>query len=129
MRFIRSLALLAAGIVIGMFMMQPGAAQQEKAKGLRLNHVGMYVKNFDESINFYTKTMGFREAFAMKDKEGKPTLTYLQINKDTFLEIAPATAERPVGLNHVGLWADDLNATIAGLRAQGVKVEDPRTGA
>ena len=95
MRFIRSLALLAAGIVIGMFMMQPGAAQQEKAKGLRLNHVGMYVKNFDESINFYTKTMGFREAFAMKDKEGKPTLTYLQINKDTFLEIAPATAERP----------------------------------
>ncbi len=127
MRIIRSLALFAAGIVFGTFMMQPSAAQQEGSKGLRLNHVGMYVKNFDESMNFYTKTMGFREAFSFKDKEGKPTLTYLQINKDTFLELAPATAERPVGLSHVGLWADDLNAEVAALRQEGVKVDDPRT--
>ena len=127
MRIIRALALFAAGIVFGMFMMQPSAAQQEGSKGLRLNHVGMYVKNFDESMNFYTKTMGFREAFSFKDKEGKPTLTYLQINRDTFLELAPATAERPVGLSHVGLWADDLNAEVAALRQQGVKVGDPRT--
>ena len=128
MRIIRALALFAAGIVFGMFMMQPSAAQQEGTKGLRLNHVGMYVKNFDESMNFYTKTMGFREAFSFKDKEGKPTLTYLQISRDTFLELAPATAERPVGLSHVGLWADDLNAEVAALRQQGVKVDDPRTG-
>jgi len=79
-----------------MFMMQPSAAQQKGSKGLRLNHVGMYVKNFDESMNFYTKTMGFREAFSFNDKEGKPTLTYLQINRDTFLELAPATAVGPV---------------------------------
>jgi catechol 2,3-dioxygenase-like lactoylglutathione lyase family enzyme len=127
MRIIRALALFAAGIVFGMFMMQPSAAQQEGGKGLRLNHVGMYVKNFDESMNFYTKTMGFREAFSFKDKEGKPTLTYLQINRDTFLELAPATAERPVGLSHVGLWADDLNAEVAALRQESVKVDDPRT--
>jgi len=127
MRIIRALTLFAAGIVFGMFMMQPSAAQQEGSKGLRLNHVGMYVKNFDESMNFYIKTMGFREAFSFKDKEGKPTLTYLQINRDTFLELAPATAERPVGLSHVGLWADDLNAEVAALRQQGVKVDDPRT--
>jgi len=54
-------------------------------------------------------------------------LTYLQINRDTFLELAPATAERPVGLSHVGLWADNLNAEVAALRQQGVKVDDPRT--
>jgi len=127
MRIIRALALFAAGIVFGMFMMQPSEAQQEGAKGLRLNHVGMYVKNFDESMNFYTKTMGFREAFSFNDKEGKPTLTYLQINRDTFLELAPATAVGPVGLSHVGLWADDLNAEVAALRQQGIKVDDPRT--
>ena len=128
MRIMRALALVAVGIVIGMFMLQPSAAQQEKVKGLRLNHVGMYVKNFDESMNFYTKTMGFREAFSFKDKDGKPTLTYLQINRDTFLELAPATAERPAGLSHVGLWADDLNGAVATLRQRGVKVDDPRTG-
>jgi len=29
-------------------------------------------------MNLYTKTMGLRDAFSFKDKEGKPTLVYLQ---------------------------------------------------
>ena len=126
MRWMRGLVLFLAGTVFGIFTTQPSAAPQEKVTGLRLNHVGMYVKDFDESMNFYTKIMGFREAFSFKDKEGKPTLIYLQINRDTFLELAPASADHPVGLSHVGIWADDLNATVSALRQQGVKVDDPR---
>lgn len=122
------LALFAAGMGVGVFLMQPGAAQQNRIPGLRLNHVGIYVKDFDESMRFYTQTMGFREAFSIKDRNGKPTLTYLQINRDTFLELAPATAEHPVGLSHIGIWPEDLNGTVATLRQRGVKVDDPRTG-
>jgi catechol 2,3-dioxygenase-like lactoylglutathione lyase family enzyme len=88
----------------------------------------MYVKDMDESLNFYTKTMGFREAFSVKDKDGKATLAYLQISRDTFLELAPATADRPLGFSHTGIWTDDLNATIATLRQKGVKLDDPRVG-
>ena len=128
MRRLRGLALFMAGLALGIFTTQPSAAPQEKVTGLRLNHVGIYVKDFDESLNFYTKTMGFREAFSFKDKEGKPTLVYLQINRDTFLELAPANADRPVGLSHVGIWADDLKTTITALRQRGVKVDDPRVG-
>ena len=132
---IRSVTLFAAGIVVGSFLMQPGEAQQDKAAqqdrnpGLRLNHVGIYAKDYDESMRFYTQTMGLKEAFTIKDAAGKPTLTYLQINKDTFLELAPATAQRPVGLSHVGIWPENLAATVAALRQHGVKVDDPRTGA
>jgi catechol 2,3-dioxygenase-like lactoylglutathione lyase family enzyme len=79
-------------------------------------------------MNFYTKIMGFREAFSFKDKEGKPTLVYLQINRDTFLELAPANADRPVGLSHVGIWAGDLKTTVTELRQRGVKAEDPQVG-
>ena len=79
-------------------------------------------------MNFYTKTMGFPVAFSLKDKEGKPNLAYLQINRDTFLELAPSTADRPVGISHVGLWADDLAATVKLLRERGVKMNDPRVG-
>jgi catechol 2,3-dioxygenase-like lactoylglutathione lyase family enzyme len=129
MRRLRGLALFMAGLALGIFTTQPSAAPQEKVTGLRLNHVGMYVKDFDESMNYYTKVMGFREAFSIKNKEGKPTLAYLQINHDTFLELAPAGADRPVGLSHVGIWADDLKSTVSALRQQGVKVEDPRAGA
>jgi catechol 2,3-dioxygenase-like lactoylglutathione lyase family enzyme len=69
-------------------------AQEDRIPGLRLNHVGVFAKKFDESYNFYTKTLGFREAFSLKDKDGKPTVTYLQINQDTFLALAPATGDR-----------------------------------
>ena len=129
MRWMRGVMLFMAGTVFGIFATQPSVAPQEKQTGLRLNHFGIYAKDFDESINFYTKTMGFREAFSVKDKEGKPTLTYLQINRDTFLEVAPSTAERPVGFSHVGLWSDDLNKTVTVLRERGVKMEDLRVGA
>jgi len=108
---------------------QEKAAQQSKATGLRLNHVGIYAKDYDESMRFYTQTIGLKEAFTIKDAAGKPTLSYLQITKDTFLEIAPATADRPVGLSHIGIWPENLAATVALLRQRGVKVDDPRTGA
>jgi catechol 2,3-dioxygenase-like lactoylglutathione lyase family enzyme len=128
-RLIGSVTLFAAGIGVGVFLMQPGAAQQNRIPGLRLNHVGIYAKDFDESMRFYTQTMGFTEAFTIKDKDGKPTLAYLQITRDTFLELAPATAQRPAGLSHIGIWPEDLNGTVAALRQRGVKVDDPRTGA
>jgi len=125
---IGNITLFAAGIVVGIFLMQPSAAQQNQNPGLRLNHVGIFAKDYDESMRFYTKTMGLREAFTIRDKDGKPTLSYLQINRDTFLEVAPA-GNRPVGLSHVGIWPENLNATVAALRERGVKVDDPRTGA
>ena len=50
------------------------------------------------------------------------------MNKDNFLEIARATPDRPAGLNHVGIWVDDIKATVAALRKRGVKVEDARAG-
>src|ERR1700733_14133366 len=127
-RIIACLVFFAAGIGVGSFLMQPGRAQTSPGPGLRLNHVGIYVKDFDESMRFYTQTMGLREAFTIKDQNGKPTLAYLQITRDTFLELAPATAERPVGLSHIGIWPENLTATIGTLRRRGVKVDDAKTG-
>src|ERR1035438_2803809 len=93
--------IFAAGMGVGTFLMpaflMQSSAAQRLSPGLRLNHVGIYVKDFDESMRFYTQIMGFPEAFTIKDQNGKPTLAYLQINRDQFLELAPATAERPVG--------------------------------
>jgi catechol-2,3-dioxygenase len=64
-------SLFAAGVIAGMFLMQPSVAQTNPAQenqnpGIRLNHVGIYTKDYDESMRFYTKTMGFREAFTIQ---------------------------------------------------------------
>jgi len=128
MRWTRGVVLFMAGTAFGIFATQPSAAPQEKATGVRLNHFGIYVKDLDESMNFYTKVMGFHEAFSVKDKDGKPALVYLQINRDTFVELAPASADHPVGVSHIGIWADDVNKTVAILRERGVKMDNPISG-
>lgn len=126
--YVRALTLFVAGVVVGTAMMSPSAAQEKRNAGLRLNHVGISVKNYEESLNFYTKTMGFREAFALQGPDGKPTLTSLEINPDTFLEVTTATADRPSGITHIGLGTDDVKAAVARLRQAGVNISDPRVG-
>jgi catechol 2,3-dioxygenase-like lactoylglutathione lyase family enzyme len=126
--YVRGLAVFMAGIVVGTLMMQPSAAQENKNTGLTLNHVGIAVKDFPESLNFYTKVMGFRVAYAMPSPDGKPTTTFLQINRDTFLEMAPANANTPPGITHIGILSDDVSATITLLRQTGATVADARAG-
>jgi catechol 2,3-dioxygenase-like lactoylglutathione lyase family enzyme len=92
--------------------------------GMKLNHVAIAVRNFDAEVAFYTKSMGFREAFSFREPNGAPLLTYLQISRDTFLEIQPATAQRPAGFSHLGIEMMDAKATLARLRRMGVKVDD-----
>ena len=127
-KIISGLSLFAAGLISGILMMQPGSAQPSQSLGLRLNHVGVFAKDYDESMRFYTQTMGLKEAFTIRDNAGKPTLSYLQITRDTFLEVAPATGDRTPGLSHIGIWPENLSATIAGLRQRGIMVNDARTG-
>lgn len=126
--YLRGFTLFVAGIVVGTVLISPGAAQDAGKGGLRLNHVGIAVKDFQESLNFYTKVMGFRVAYALPSPDGKPTTTFLQIDRDTFLEMAPASANLPVGITHVGILTDDANGTVTQLRQGGVTMPDVRSG-
>ena len=128
MRWINGTALFIAGVMAGMFFMQPSVVPQTKTSGLRLNHFGLYVKDLDESTAFYTQKMGFRKAFTFNDGAGKPVV-YLYISGDTFLEMTPAVADHPAGFSHAGIWADDVKATVFSLKEKGVKVEDVHAGA
>ena len=92
-----------------------------------MNHVGFAVENFDEAMAFYTQKMGFREAFTVRDANGKPTLAYVQVSRNTFIELQQANANRPPGLNHFGLHVENLRATAATLKQRGVTVEEPRS--
>ena len=102
-------------------------AQSERLPGDNyVNHVAIAVPNFDEAFAFYTQKMGFREAFTVKDAAGKPTLAYVQVNRNTFVELQQANANRPKGLNHFGLHVENLKATVAALKERGVTVDEIR---
>ena len=95
---------------------------------VRLNHVGISVANFDEALEFYTTKMGFRLAFVIPDAPGQPRAAYLQVSRETFVELLEATPARPPGFVHVGFEVEDMNAAAARLRDANVKVAQPRVG-
>ena len=95
---------------------------------VRLNHVGISVANFDQALDFYTNKMGFRQAFTIPNAPGQPRAVYLQVSRETFVELLEATPERPPGFVHVGFEVDDMNAAAARLQDVNVKVAPPRVG-
>src|ERR1700722_1252770 len=78
-RYIHGVALFAAGMIAALFFMRPSQAQDDRLSGIRLNHVGISAKDWDQTLNFYTKTLGFKEAFTFKDKDGNVTTSYIQM--------------------------------------------------
>src|SRR5438093_10265720 len=121
----RTSVVFVMGILLGSAL-APVLAQGPKLAGENyVNHVGMAVENFDEAMTFYTQKMGFREAFTVRDANGQPTLAYVQVNRNTFIELQQANANRRPGLNHFGLHVENLRATVATLKQRGVTVEDP----
>lgn len=115
---------ITLGIVFAILASQPGAAQesakQDPARsGLRLSVVGVGARNYDESLKFYTDVMGFRPAFSFSPN-GKTMNTYLQVSRDTFLELQTAPANATPGLTHIHMQTGDADAVIARLRKAGV---------
>ena len=122
----RTASIFLLGLLLGSTITNV-VAQGTKLTGMDgVNHVGLYVDNVDAAKAFFTDKMGFRDAFTVRDDKGQPTLAYVQVSANTFIELQPAGANRPVGISHVGLQVEDIRGTIAALKQRGVTVEDPR---
>jgi len=122
----RGSMLFVAGIVVGLAV-QTGVAQNGGNVGLvGLNHVAISVPNLDTAVAYYTKTMGFPEAFRSLDEKGQPTLVYVQISKNTFIELQPANAQRPAGLNHLGIHVENMAAATSMFKQRGANVSETR---
>ena len=122
----RGSMLFVAGIVVGLAV-QTGVAQNVGNVGLvGLNHVAISVPNLDAAVAYYTKTMGFPEAFRSLDEKGQPTLVYVQISKNTFIELQPANAQRPAGLNHLGIHVENMAAAASMFKQRGANVSETR---
>ena len=121
----RGALLFAAGLFAGL------ATHSVVAQGDRgvvmMNHVGINVPNVAEAVTYYTEKMGYREAFRVNDDKGQPRLVYMQISKNTFLELNPANAQRPAGFTHYGLHVENAAAVVARFRKNGVTVSDTNT--
>jgi catechol 2,3-dioxygenase-like lactoylglutathione lyase family enzyme len=114
-------------VLAGALLMQPGSAQDESwlpRPARAVNHIGIVVADYAAAYQYYTENLGLTEAYTV-ERNGAPLLTYLQLNRETFVELIPARAGQATGVSHFGMEVADIDATVARLREHGVEVSDP----
>ncbi len=121
----RGLFLFVAGFLVALAV-QAAIAQNQKGGIVGMNHVGINVPNLDQAVTYYTKTLGFPEAFRNFDDKGKPTLVYVQISRNTFLELQHASADRPPGITHFGVVVENIGVATAMFKQRGANVSETR---
>jgi catechol 2,3-dioxygenase-like lactoylglutathione lyase family enzyme len=117
---LKSFACFLAGILVGALALHTATAQSPRPNAL--NHVGLVVEDYDKAYKFYTDALGFREAYTMKNSDGSPLLTYLQLNRETFVELIPARASDKPGITHFGVEVGNLEAAADRLKSRGYTV-------
>ena len=113
--------LFAAGVMVGV---AGHVALAQSQNVVMMNHVGINVPSIPEAIGHYTQKMGYKEAFRVTDASGQPTLVYLQISQNTFLELQQANAERPAGFTHYGLQVENLASAAEAFKQRGLTVSN-----
>lgn len=119
----RGAMLFAVGLFAGLAV-HVAVAQNASSGVVMMNHAGINVPNIPEAITYYTEKMGYREAFRVNDDKGQPRLVYMQISKNTFLELNQANAQRPAGFTHYGLHVENAAAAVAMFRKRGAMVSE-----
>ena len=105
----------------------------------KIDHLGIAVPNLEEGIETYTK-LGFTFLKTEDVPEQKVNTAFFEVG-ESHIELLQATSEdsaiakflaknRP-GLHHVCVEVDDIEATLAQYKAQGIRLvnEEPVIGA
>ena len=122
MPVLRGFGLFVAGAVVGLTATTFAQNQTPNRGIVGLNHVALSVPELDKAVEYYTKTMGFSEAFRFVNASGQVQLVYVQVSQNTFVELQPANAQRPPGINHFGLHVENMAAATAMFRQRGANV-------
>ncbi len=105
-----------------------------------IEHVGIAVKNLEESINFYEGILGLKCYAVEEVKDQKVRTAFFKIG-GTKIELLETTEpggpigkfieERGEGIHHIAFAVDDVASAIEESRSKGIRLidEEPRKGA
>jgi catechol 2,3-dioxygenase-like lactoylglutathione lyase family enzyme len=121
----RGFILFVTGILAGTAIQTSIAQTPPGQPAVRLNHVAISVPDINEALKWYGDKMGFREVVRNTNPQGQLMSAYIQVSRDTFIELQQANAQRPAGLNHFGLETTNIKTTVATFRGRGLTVSEP----
>ena len=106
----------------------------------KIDHIGIAVKNLNETLNFYENILGLKSAGTETVEEQKVKVAFLPIG-DTEVELLESTEEDgPIaryiakngeGVQHIAYKVDDIEKAIDEMKNKGIRMidEKPRYGA
>ena len=107
---------------------------------MRLEHVGVAVKNIEESLKIWRDVLGFRVEMVKEVPDQKVKVAMLDAGTLTIELLEPLTADSTIkkfidrrgeGLHHLSFLVDDIEKKIGELKELNLKMIDeaPRKGA
>lgn len=109
-------------------------------KVLKLDHIGIAVKNLDETLKFYTEALGLELHGMETVEEQKVKVAFLPVG-DTEVELLESTSpDGPIarfiekkgeGIQHMAFKVENIEEAIAHMKEKGFRMidEKPRYGA
>lgn len=91
-------------------------------------HVCYLVSDLEASIDFYQGKLGLKAAFDFTNDDGVRFGIYLHVGARNFIELfkgEPVTPLETSSYSHLCLECDNLEMTVAELRANGVETTEP----
>ncbi|ERI05922.1 methylmalonyl-CoA epimerase [Aneurinibacillus aneurinilyticus] len=117
-----------------------GAAESIMSSPEKIEHIGIAVKNLDESVKFYTKMLGLKLLGFETVESEQVRVAFLEIG-ETHIELLEPTSEdsaiakfiakKGEGIHHIALKVDDQKERLNKLKEAGVRLisEEPKLGA
>ncbi|OEU77040.1 MAG: methylmalonyl-CoA epimerase [Desulfuromonadales bacterium C00003093] len=106
----------------------------------KINHIGIAVKNLENSIPFYRDQLGMEFEGTEEVAEQKVRVAFLKVGESRIELLEPTSPASPIakflekngeGIHHMAYEVDDIEAALADMKEQGVRLidETPRRGA
>ena len=101
----------------------------------QITHIGHVVRDLDQTIELYTKRLGFKAASTRPMPLPGGRAFMITVSSQSIELIQPTDHEHRVGQFldrhgegwfHVSMNCDDIDATVAAFRQKGIIVENPR---
>ena len=107
---------------------------------MKINHLGIATKNIDEALGFWVDALGLENVHTETVEDQKVRIAMLPLGESRIELLDPTSDDSPItkflekrggGIHHIAVEVDDIEASLAKLKANGARLidESPRIGA
>ncbi len=107
---------------------------------MKINHLGIATNGIDEALKFWQDALGLENVHTETVEDQKVRVAMLPLGESRIELLEPTSDDSPIskflekrggGIHHIAVEVDDIAASLAKLKEQGMRLidESPRIGA